>query len=186
MDFTLFRLLRCYSRQWITFTFNALVHKAQLRAKPHSIPDAAHTINLPQPEGEHPPAVRMLSGCQQAVNKLSREKIFFAQTHFLESTDQNTNVNTKIPKNKNRRNFLSGCQEAVKKLSTRCRRAVGPALTENPSSTEVKSCQSAPQGVSTDPCQADTKKLRPALLAVQEVWLSRVKYPVQRGVKNSR
>ena len=123
-----------------------------------------------QPEGEHPPAVRMLSGCQEAVNKLSREKIFFAQTHFLESTNQNTNVNTKIPKNKNRRNFSSGCQEAVKKLSTRCRRAVGPALRENPSSTEVKSCQSAPQGVSIDPCQADTKKFRPALLAVQGVF----------------
>ena len=121
-------------------------------------------------EGEHPPAVRMLSGCQEAVNKLSREKIFFAQTHFLESTNQNTNVNTKIPKNRNRRNFSSGCQEAVKKLSTRCRRAVGPALRENPSSTEVKSCQSAPQGVSIDPCQADTKKFRPALLAVQEVF----------------
>ena len=112
----------------------------------------------------------MLSGCQEAVNKLSREKIFFAQTHFLESTNQNTNVNTKIPKNRNRRNFSSGCQEAVKKLSTRCRRAVGPALRENPSSTEVKSCQSAPQGVSIDPCQADTKKFRPALLAVQGVF----------------
>ena len=112
----------------------------------------------------------MLSGCQEAVNKLSREKIFFAQTHFLESTNQNTNVNTKIPKNKNRRNFSSGCQEAVKKLSTRCRRAVGPALRGNPSSTEVKSCQSAPQGVSIDPCQADTKKFRPALLAVQGVF----------------
>ena len=124
----------------------------------------------PRTEGEHPPAVRMLSGCQEAVNKLSREKIFFAQTHFLESTNQNTNVNTKIPKNRNRRNFSSGCQEAVKKLSTRCRRAVGPALRENPSSTEVKSCQSAPQGVSIDPCQADTKKFRPALLAVQGVF----------------
>ena len=125
---------------------------------------------MPVSEGEHPPAVRMLSGCQEAVNKLSREKIFFAQTHFLESTNQNTNVNTKIPKNRNRRNFSSGCQEAVKKLSTRCRRAVGPALRENPSSTEVKSCQSAPQGVSIDPCQADTKKFRPALLAVQGVF----------------
>ena len=40
----------------------------------------------------------------------------------------------------------------------------------NPSSTEVKSCQSAPQGVSTDPCQADTKKFRPSLLAVQGVF----------------
>ena len=140
---------------------------------------APHMLNMyvcsrkkcyPTSEGEHPPAVRMLSGCQEAVNKLSREKIFFAQTHFLESTNQNTNVNTKIPKNRNRRNFSSGCQEAVKKLSTRCRRAVGPALRENPSSTEVKSCQSAPQGVSIDPCQADTKKFRPALLAVQGVF----------------
>ena len=129
-----------------------------------------NTHAQPFSEGEHPLAVRMLSGCQQAVNKLSREKIFFAQTHLLESTNQNTNVNTKIPKNRNRRNFSSGCQEAVKKLSTRCRRAVGPALRENPSSTEVKSCQSAPQGVSIDPCQADTKKFRPALLAVQGVF----------------
>ena len=31
----------------------------------------------------------MLSGCQQAVNKLSREKVSFAQTYFLELTDQN-------------------------------------------------------------------------------------------------
>ena len=30
----------------IFFTFSALVHKAQLRVKRHSIPDAAHTINL--------------------------------------------------------------------------------------------------------------------------------------------
>ena len=67
------------------------------------------------------------------------------------------------------------CQEAVKELSRSCQRAVGPALRENPSSTEVESCQSTPQGVSTDPCQADTKKFRPALLAVQGVftlWLT--------------
>ena len=76
-------------------------------------------------EGEHPLAVRMLSGCQQAVNKLSREKIFFAQTHFLELTNQNTNIHTKIPKNKNRRTFPSGCQVAVKRLSGGCRVAVG-------------------------------------------------------------
>ena len=76
-------------------------------------------------EGEHPLAVRMLSGCQDAVNKLSREKIFFAQAHFLESTNQNTNVNTKIPKNINRRKFSSGCQEAVRKLSGSCQEAVG-------------------------------------------------------------
>ena len=76
-------------------------------------------------EGEHPLAVRMLSGCQQAVNKLSREKIFFAQTHFLELTNQNTNIHTKIPKNRNRRNFLSGCQVAVTRLSGGCRVAVG-------------------------------------------------------------
>ena len=40
-----------------------------------------------QPEGEHPLAVRMLSGCQQAVKK----KNGFAQTHSVESTNQNTN-----------------------------------------------------------------------------------------------
>ena len=60
-------------------------------------------------EGEHPLVARMLSGCQQAANKLSREKIFFAQTHFLELTNQNTNIHTEIPKNKNRRIFSSGC-----------------------------------------------------------------------------
>ena len=76
-------------------------------------------------EGEHPLAVRMLSGCQQAVNKLSREKIFFAQTHFLESTNKNTNVNTRISKNKNRRNLLIGYHEAVRMLSEGCRVAVG-------------------------------------------------------------
>ena len=47
-----------------------------------------------------------LSECCQAVNKLSREKILFAQTHFLELTNQNTNIHTKIPKNRNRRNLL--------------------------------------------------------------------------------
>ena len=57
--------------------------------------------------------------CQQAVNKLSRGKIFFAQTNFLESTNQNTNVHTKIPKNRNRRKFSSGCQEAVRELAVR-------------------------------------------------------------------
>ena len=53
-----------------------------------SVPSAVPSLS----EGEHPLAVRMLSGCQQAVNKLSREKRFFAQTHFLESTNQNINV----------------------------------------------------------------------------------------------
>ena len=72
-------------------------------------------------EGEHPLAVRMLSGCQQAVNKLSREKISFAQTHFLELTNQNTNIHTEIPKHRNRRFFSSGCQVAVTRLSGGCR-----------------------------------------------------------------
>ena len=58
-------------------------------------------------------AVKMLSGCQQAVKR----KIFVAQTHFLESTNQNTNVNTHTTKNKNRREFSSGCQETVRRLS---------------------------------------------------------------------
>ena len=69
-----------------------------------------------------------LPECCQAVNKLSREKIFFAQTHFLESTNQNTNVHTKFPKNRNWRKFPSGCQEAVtlvRMLSRGCRVAVG-------------------------------------------------------------
>ena len=43
-----------------------------------------------------------LSECCQAVNKLStrcqEKKYFFAQTHFLELTNQNTNIHTKIPK----------------------------------------------------------------------------------------
>ena len=40
------------------------------------------TSRGPEAEGEHPLAVRMLSGCQQAINKLSREKMFFAQHTF--------------------------------------------------------------------------------------------------------
>ena len=57
-------------------------------------------------------------GCQQAVDKLSGEKIFFAhwQTHLLESTNQNTNVNTKIPKNINRRKFSSGYYDHKQKI----------------------------------------------------------------------
>ena len=82
--------------------------------------------SLHSAEGEHPLAVRMLSGCQQAVNKLSREKICFAQTHFLELTNQDTNIHTKNPQNRNQPNFkwgkkfqifVRGCQEAVGWLS---------------------------------------------------------------------
>ena len=76
---------------------------------------------LTDPEGEHPLAIRMLSGCQQPVNKLSREKLDFAQTNFLESTNQNTNVNTKFLKIKTDESF----RVAVKRLSGSCQEAVG-------------------------------------------------------------
>ena len=52
------------------------------------------------PESEHPLAVNIMmlsAGCQQAVK---RKREVFAQTHFLEETDQNTNIdnNKKFPK----------------------------------------------------------------------------------------
>ena len=74
-------------------------------------------------EGEHPLAVRMLSGCQQAVNKLSRDFFFFAQTHFLELTKILT-FTQKFPKIETDEIFRvavrwlsGGCQEAVGWLS---------------------------------------------------------------------
>ena len=67
-------------------------------------------------EGEHPLAVRMLSSCQQAVKR----NFFVALTDFLESTNQNTNVNTKDPKNQNRQKFSSGCQEAASRKPQGC------------------------------------------------------------------
>ena len=62
-----------------------------------------------------------LSECCQAVNKLSREKTYFARTNFLESTNQYTNVDTKVLKNKNQRKISSGRQEAVRRLPGGCR-----------------------------------------------------------------
>ena len=63
-----------------------------------------------------------LPGCCRAVRMLSREKIFFAQAHFLESTNQNTNVNTKkFPKMKTDESF----RVAVKRMSGGCHEAVG-------------------------------------------------------------
>ena len=55
-----------------------------------------------------------LSECCQAVNKLSREGLCFVQTHFLEPTNQNNNINTKFLKNKT---DDSSFRVAVKRLS---------------------------------------------------------------------
>ena len=65
-------------------------------------------------KGKKPLAVSMLSGCQQAVKV---KEIFFAQTHFLESTNQ---ITQKFPKIKTDESF----RVAVKRLSRSCHEAV--------------------------------------------------------------
>ena len=75
-------------------------------------------------EGEHPLAVKMLSGCQQAVNKLSREKIFLPKQTFSSQQTKILTLAQKFTKIKTDESFrvavkgLSGSyQEAVRRLS---------------------------------------------------------------------
>jgi len=121
-------------------------------------------VNTPCCQG----AVRLSRSCQEAVKSCSQKKTQ-KKTSKASCKTHLKKVDKKIHK-KTTSLISVELSGAVKELSACCRRAVGPALRGNPSSTEVKSCQSAPQGVSTDPCQADTKKFRPALLAVQGVF----------------
>ena len=78
-----------------------------------------------------------LSECCQAINKLStscqEENWFFDLTHFLESTNKNTNVNTKMQQ-KNDESF----RVAVKRLSGSCQEAVGALSGKNHHNFEGK------------------------------------------------